>query len=95
MSRKSLLVASLRRDPMYCKSSLVALTLAALALTSAGSPVGATEHPTSSPVAIQQAGTIVVYFQHGQWVSFDYGSHAAAVQACLEYRRAGIPAYIR
>jgi hypothetical protein len=80
---------------MYCKSSLVALTLAALSLTSAGSPAGATEPPVSRPVALRQAGTTVVYFQHGQWVSFNYGTHAAAVQALNEFHRLGIQAYIR
>ena len=80
---------------MYRKSSLVALTLAALSLTSAGSLAGATEPPFSRPVALQQAGTTVYYFQHGQWLSWDYGTYAAAVQALNEYHRHGIQAFIR
>lgn len=80
---------------MLCKSSLVAVTLAVLSLTSTGSPVGATEPPAGSPVASLQTGTVVHYFDHGQWLWWDYGTHELAVQALNQYRSLGIQAYIR
>jgi hypothetical protein len=79
---------------MRCKSSLVAVTLAVLSLTSAGHPVGATEPPASSRVARVQAGTVVHYLSHGQWLWWDYGTHERAVAALLQYRSLGIPAFI-